>query len=117
MAHGEYGIDVANGLVLPIVAATIWTSNPLYYTTTINQARVINYHATLTVTVDLWVLQPGDVRANNFKVLDSEVMTPGAILLLDALIGDAILGGGTIDGLASAAAAIAFSATGTTRKV
>lgn len=106
------GIDIANGEVVDIVSTTLYTVPASSIRTTINQARLVNY-GVAPVVVDLYILQPGESDADNFKAVDTMTIGSGDTYLVSEIIGDSIFSGGKITAICDTATSLSFSATGT----
>ena len=110
----ETGINLINGFFIGTSNTTMFTSSTEALLTTIDYARLMNVDAN-SVSITIWVLQPGDVLADNFKALPALVLARDQHYSLDEIIGTSLSGGGTIVAVASKANSVAMSLTGTLR--
>ena len=107
-----YGKNLANGVILGTVVASLYTVSTSIQRVVINHARLVNYSST-AVEVQIYVLQAGESVADAFKSNVNLILAPGETKLLQSIIGDSINTGGSVQGLAGAATSVSFSATGT----
>lgn len=108
----NYGVDIANGEIIGDSNTTLYTVATSLVRTSINQARIVNYSATTTVTT-IYILQSGESVANNFIALKNKSLGAGETYIISEIIGDSIGSGGTIVAICDIAASVSFSATGT----
>ena len=108
----NYGINLANGEIIGAALTPLYTAPGSVTRTIINQARLVNYTAG-AITIDLYVFQPSETTADNFKAIDTLSLAANTTKLVTEIIGDAIETGGSIQAVASAGSSVSFSATGT----
>jgi len=107
-----FGVNLANGKILGIANTILYTAPASIIRVAINQARLVNY-SVAPATVDLYILQPSEVAADEFKAVDTVILAAGDTKLVSEIIGDSLNAGGTIVGISTTATAVSFSATGT----
>lgn len=108
----EFGKNLANGVDIGATSGAVYTVPVGVVRTVINQARLVN-HTAGAIVVTIWILQNGESEAANFIALDSKTLAANETYLVPEIIGDSLDTGGVIKAIASSAASVSFSATGT----
>jgi len=103
--------ELVNGLNIPDTSGVLYTVPGTFNRMKLDMCRIVN-HTAVPVTVNLWILQNGEIEADNFKVLVDYVLPGNGSELIGQMIGSVIDTGGVIRGLASVATSVSFSATG-----
>jgi len=106
------GKNFANGSIISDSAAVVYTVPASLNRVQIGLASVTNYTAG-AITIDVWALQSGQTRADNFKLADTLSLAANETKVLAQLDGLSLGQGGTIDAQASAATSVAITLNGT----
>lgn len=105
-------IAFINGEQLPNTNSVLYSVGTDVTRILIDQARLVNFD-TAPHAVTIYILQPGDSVADNFKAIVDVTVGAEESFLLANIIGQAIDSGGSVQGFADAASSVALSLTGT----
>ena len=120
MSGVNFGEPFVNGVKITTTQSVLFTAPIGLFSVVFGNARLSHYQTVETggvvTTIDLWMVNPGEDETDpKFKVISQRAMGVAQSLVLNEMIGFALLAGGEIWGEASVNDMVSFSASGTER--